>query len=240
MHNSNPPAILQWRDQQPYSARFDDVYFSSDNGLLETEYVFLQGNQLADRWQQLSTPQFTIIETGFGTGLNFLCASQLWLETAPADSSLHFISVEKYPLSLPEITAALELWPSLAQSKQFLLDQYPAMLSNGTISVFDNRIQLTLLCGDASAELATLVCQADAWFLDGFAPAKNPEMWRPALFSHMARLSHAETTFATFTSAGEVRRNLMAAGFKVQKRAGFGKKREMLVGHYADSQRQPF
>lgn len=232
MHNSNPPAILQWRNQQPYSARFDDVYFSRDNGLLETEYVFLQGNQLADRWQQLSTPQFTIIETGFGTGLNFLCACQLWLETAPTDSALHFISVEKYPLSLPEITAALDLWPSLAQSKQVLLDQYLALLSNGTISVFNNRIHLTLLCGDASAQLATLVCLADAWFLDGFAPAKNPEMWQPALFSHMARLSHAETTFATFTSAGAVRRNLMAAGFSVQKRAGFGKKREMLVGQY--------
>lgn len=239
MYKPTPPAILQWRDQQPYSARFDDVYFSRDNGLLETEYVFLQGNQLADRWQQLSTPQFTIIETGFGTGLNFLCAAQLWLEKAPVDSTLHFFSVEKYPLSMPEITTALDLWPSLAQSKQVFLDQYPALLSNGTISLFNNRIRLTLLCGDAREQLATLVCQADAWLLDGFAPAKNPEMWQPALFSQMARLSHAETTLATFTSAGEVRRNLLAAGFKVQKRAGFGKKREMLVGHYANSPKQP-
>jgi tRNA U34 5-methylaminomethyl-2-thiouridine-forming methyltransferase MnmC len=230
MHNSNPSASLEWRNQQPYSTRFDDVYFSSDNGLQETEYVFLQGNQLAERWQQLETNQFIIIETGFGTGLNFLCSCQLWLKTAPPGSTLHFISVEKYPLSLQEITAALGLWPSLMECKQAFLSKYSALLDGNTISIFSNRIHLTLLCGDASAQLATLDCQADAWFLDGFAPAKNPDMWQPRLFSHMARLSHTGTTFATFTSASEVRRNLMAASFKVQKRVGFGKKREMLTG----------
>ena len=234
MQNSNLSAILEWRNQQPYSTQFEDVYFSSDNGLQETEYVFLQGNRLADRWQHLPTQHFTLIETGFGTGLNFLCSCQLWLETAPSDATLHFISVEKYPLALPDIKAALDLWPGLTPYKQAFLAHYPAILSGESISIFNGRIRLTLLIGDAVAQLTTLKVQADAWLLDGFAPAKNPEMWQPALFSNMARLSHAGTTFATFTSAGDVRRSLIAVGFKVQKRPGFGRKREMLIGEYSN------
>jgi tRNA U34 5-methylaminomethyl-2-thiouridine-forming methyltransferase MnmC len=234
MQNSNSLGTLQWRNKQPYSSQFEDVYFSSDNGLQETEYVFLQGNCLAERWQQLPTQYFTIIETGFGTGLNFLCCCQLWLETVPSDAILHFISVEKYPLALQDIKAALDLWPDLTPYKLAFLAHYPAVLNGESISIFSDRIRLTLLIGDAVAQLATLNDQTDAWLLDGFAPAKNPEMWQPELFSHMARLSHAGSTFATFTSAGDVRRNLIAAGFKVQKRPGFGKKREMLIGQYSN------
>ncbi|PPC94320.1 MAG: hypothetical protein CTY33_04665 [Methylotenera sp.] len=234
MQNSNPSSALEWRDHQPYSSQFEDVYFSSDNGLQETQYVFLQGNRLAERWQALQTQHFTVIETGFGTGLNFLCCCQLWLETAPSDATLHFISVEKYPLTLQDLKTALDLWPDLTSYKQVFLAHYPAMLNGESISISDGRIRLTLLIGDAVTQLAMLNSPADAWLLDGFAPAKNPDMWQPALFSNMARLSHAGTTFATFTSAGDVRRNLIAAGFKVQKRPGFGRKREMLVGHYSD------
>jgi tRNA 5-methylaminomethyl-2-thiouridine biosynthesis bifunctional protein len=234
MQNTTPSHALEWRDQQPYSTQFEDVYFSSDNGLLETEYVFLQGNRLAERWQQLTSPAFTLIETGFGTGLNFLSCCQLWLQTAPPDATLHFISVEKYPLSLQDIKAALDLWPCLTPYTQDFLAHYPAILNGENIPLFNGRIHLTLLIGDAVTQLATLNAQADAWLLDGFAPSKNPDMWQPALFSQMARLSHAGTTIATFTSAGQVRRNLMAAGFNVQKRPGFGKKREMLIGHYAN------
>lgn len=224
---------MEWRNEQPYSRQFGDVYFSSDNGLLESEYVFLQGNCLAARWQASTPTTFTVIETGFGTGLNFLNCAKLWLDNSPMDCRLHYISVEKYPLSIQDISTALELWPSLAPYKQTFLAHYPQALNNQNLRIYDGRIELSLHIGDATECLARLNRQADAWFLDGFAPAKNPAMWQAGLFQHMARLSHAGTTFATFTSAGEVRRSLIAAGFQVQKRVGFGKKREMLVGEYA-------
>ncbi len=228
--------IIEWRSlnqqsqPQPYSIIFDDVYYSSDNGLLETDYVFLQGNHLRQRWQALSSSHFTIIETGFGTGLNFLCAAQMWLNHAPKNASLHFISTEKYPLTLQEISAALQAWPALNEVSKPFLAQYKAL--SYTAQLFDNRVQLTLLIGDATAGITNLDTTADAWFLDGFSPAKNPEMWQPALFAQMARLSTSDTTFATFTSAGKVRRGLQEAGFRVNKQAGFGKKREMLTGSF--------
>ncbi len=229
-------AIIEWRQGQPFASAFQDVYFSSDNGLLETNYVFLQGNNLATRWQQHNIQTFTITETGFGTGLNFLCAAKLWLETAPKQAVLNFISVEKYPLTLSDITTALQLWPELITLSAPLLAQYATMIDARSISLYDNRIQLNLLIGDATEQLTHLKNKADAWFLDGFSPAKNPDMWQPALFEQMARLSNQNTTFSTFTSAGIVRRGLISAGFKVNKRAGFGKKREMIDGYFVGNQ----
>ena len=231
-------AEIEWRDGQPYASAFQDIYFSSDNGLLETEYVFLQGNHLLSRWQptnfdSLNQNRFTIAETGFGTGLNFLCAAKLWLSVAPIKAALHFISTEKHPLSLQDMTKALAYWPDLSILSLPFLTQYQTLLDDTeTISLFDNRIQLTLLIGDAITHLHEIHTEIDAWFLDGFAPSKNPAMWQPSLFERMARLSNSTTTFATFTSAGEVRRGLMAAGFEVNKRSGFGKKREMLTGRF--------
>lgn len=235
---ANQQAVIEWRDGQPYASAFQDVYFSTDNGLLETDYVFLQGNELLNRWQSLNANTFTIAETGFGTGLNFLCAAKLWLETAPKEARLHFISVEKHPLSLVEITTALRLWPTLNALSEPFLAQYERLLNGATsIVLFDNRIQLSLLIADATeayqsnyVEHTNLI--VDAWFLDGFAPAKNPDMWQATLFKNMALLSNTSTTFATFTSAGAVRRALMNAGFVVIKQSGFGKKREMLQGHF--------
>jgi tRNA U34 5-methylaminomethyl-2-thiouridine-forming methyltransferase MnmC len=223
---------VEWRDGQPYSTHFQDVFFSSDNGLAETEYVSLQGNNLSTRFAQLEGPCFTIIETGFGTGLNFLCAVKLWLDKAPSNEVLRYISTEKFPLSLVDITAALRLWPNLTALSQPFLAQYPNLLNGKALNLFDNRIQLSLLIGDANETLKHLNIKADAWFLDGFAPSKNPDMWQPALFEQMAALSSSAATFATFTSAGDVRRGLIAAGFAAIKQPGFGKKREMLVGHY--------
>lgn len=225
---------LEWHDGTPYSSQFQDVYFSSDNGLLETEYVFLEGNDLSNRWQSLNASTFTIVETGFGTGLNFLSAVKLWLATAPKHATLHFISLEKYPLSLPDMTTALALWPELNTISTALLAQYQTLLQ-ATITLIDDRVQLTLLQGDALEQLQILAAtqhklNADAWFLDGFSPAKNPEMWQIPLFEAMATHSKTQATFATFTSAGAVKRGLIAAGFTVKKRVGFGKKREMLHG----------
>lgn len=225
------PAKLEWRDGQPYASTFQDVYFSSDNGLLETDYVFLQGNALQSRWQILNTPHFTIAETGFGTGLNFLSAIKLWLEVAPATAMLHYISTEKHPLSLQDLTSALALWPTLAEFSDHLLENYEKLLQgNQALDLFQNRVCLSLLVGDATTQLRQIHGAVDAWFLDGFSPAKNPDMWQTELFQQIVRLSAVGSTFATFTSAGHVRRNLAAAGFNTQKRAGFGKKREMLQG----------
>lgn len=226
-------AQLEWRNNQPYSQQYDDVYFSTDDGLAETDYVFLQHNQLASRWQTLKDENFTIAETGFGTGLNFLCAWQQWRQHAPQAAHLHFISTEKFPLSKADLAQALSPWPNLESLSKTLLAQYQNIREGfHRLSFDDGQVTLTLLIGDANETLPQLNTQVDAWFLDGFAPAKNPDMWQPALFQQMARLSHQATTFATFTSAGEVKRSLQAAGFKVDKAPGFGKKREMLFGQF--------
>ena len=226
-------AQIEWRDAQPYSSQYDDVYFSTDDGLAETEYVFLKHNQLAQRWQSLAENVFTITETGFGTGLNFLCAWNLWQKTASKTAQLHFVSTEKFPLSHANLKQALDLWPTFKVLSEALLQQYQNMSNGFHRLIFDGgRVTLTLLIGDANQTLPQLKAQVDAWFLDGFAPSKNPEMWQPALFQQMGRLSHAQTTFATFTSAGEVKRGLQSADFEVQKAPGFGKKREMLFGQF--------
>lgn len=236
---TTPSDQVDWRDGQPYSTRFDDVYFSTDperpqQGIAETEYVFLQHNQLANRWENLQQATFTIIETGFGTGLNFLCTCKLWQETAPNQARLHFVSIEKYPLSHADMQKAHECWHDFQALSQPLLAQYHG-LSEGMHHLYldAGRVQLTLCIGDVATLLPQLKAKADAWFLDGFSPAKNPEMWQPALYAEMARLSHYQTTFATFTSAGFVRRGLAEQGFSVQKAAGFGLKREMLFGQFA-------
>lgn len=233
MHSPSNTANIEWRDGQPYASEFQDVYFSTDNGLLETDYVFLKGNDLTNRWLDAEMKTFTIAETGFGTGLNFLCAVDTWLATSRESATLHFISTEKYPLSLQDMHTALSFWPQLQAVSEPLLAKYESLIHGvNTIAFYDSRVQLSLLIGDATASFSKITSQVDAWFLDGFAPAKNPEMWQPELFQQMARLSKTTTTFSTFTSAGDVRRGLMNAGFNVIKRTGFGKKREMLIGNF--------
>lgn len=226
-------AQLEWHDNRPYSSEYGDVYFSSDSGLDETEYVFLQHNNLAQRFVSSNSKVFTIAETGFGTGLNFLCTWKLWRETAPKSASLHFISTEKFPLSIDDLQKALSLWPGLKDLSNALINQYPYISKSWHRLIFDDgRVTLTLLIGDVNTSLPKLKGIVDAWFLDGFSPAKNPDMWQPSLFEQMAKHSHPETTFATFTSAGDVRRDLQEVGFQVSKTSGFGKKREMLFGQY--------
>ena len=224
---------LQWRDGQPFSALFDDIYFSRQSGMEESRHVFLQHNRLPERWRRLTAPLFTIAETGFGTGLNFLCAWQLWAQCAPPQARLHFVSTEKYPLSHDDLVHALALWPPLAEFSAKLLGQYRELAPGWQQLRFDDgRVTLTLLLGDASETLPQLRASVDAWFLDGFAPAKNPHLWQPELFAQVARLSASAASFATFTAAAAVRRGLQAAGFTVEKVAGFGSKREMLRGEY--------
>ena len=228
-----PHAQLDWDDQgRPYSRVFDDVYFSDKSGLEETRYVFLEQNGLRERFAALPDGGRLVIgETGFGTGLNFLCAWQLFEQHAVPGARLHFVSVEKYPLSLPDLQRALALWPELKQFADPLLAQYVAIHQGFQRLVLDNgRVILTLLIGDALEQLPQLDAQVDAWFLDGFAPAKNPDMWTAELFAELARLAAPGSTISTFTSTGWVRRLLNAAGFKMKRTPGIGHKWEILRG----------
>lgn len=228
-------AQLDWDDQgRPHSRVFDDVYFSDQSGLAETRYVFLEQNRLQERFAALPAGGRLVIgETGFGTGLNFLCAWQLFEQHAVAGARLHFVSVEKYPLSHADLQRALALWPELAPFAAQLLAQYIAIHQGFQRLVLDNgRVTLTLLIGDALEQLPQLDAQIDAWFLDGFAPAKNPDMWTAELFAELARLASPGSTISTFTSTGWVRRLINAAGFKMKRTPGIGHKWEILRGEF--------
>jgi len=222
--------VLDWQDGQPVSRRFGDVYFSRAGGLEEARHVFLAGNRLPERFAALAPDgAFVVGETGFGTGLNFLCAWQLFQRSAPPGARLHFVSTELYPLRAEELDAALRLWPDLDAHRQGLMHQYRVPAPGWHRFAFDRgRVHLTLLVGDARHTLQRLQGHADAWFLDGFSPAKNPELWEPALLHTVAEHSRTGATAATYSCAAGVRRALAAAGFQAWKAPGFGVKREML------------
>lgn len=233
---------IDWQDGQPLSRRFGDVYFARGSGLAETRHVFLGGNRLRERWAGLAPDaRFTIGETGFGTGLNFAAAWALWDEVAPAAARLRYASVERYPLAPDDIARTLAAWPELARYRDALLAQWTDVAPGWHRFVFaGGRVLLTLLAGDVRTALPRLDGRVDAWFLDGFAPARNPEMWQPDVLAQVARLSRAGATCATYTVAGEVRRGLDAAGFAVEKTPGYGHKREMLRGVLHTPPRPPW
>ncbi len=222
-------AQIRWYKGVPYSEAFGDVYFSTLDGLQETSAVFLTGNGLPQRWQ--GKPSFTVAETGFGTGLNFLATLALWCETAPPSARLHFLSVEKFPLLKSDIRQAIGTWRTLNPYLEELLAVYPDPVAGfHRRHLLNGRVSLTLMLGDALASLAQLDAQVDAWFLDGFAPRKNEELWTETMFAEITRLSANEATFSTFTAAGHVKRGLEYAGFRVEKVPGFGGKRDRLQG----------
>lgn len=221
----------------PFSEQFQDVYFSRDGGLEESNYVFLDGNQLHKKFTSLEKPIFTIAETGFGTGLNFLCTWKLWedLEKHNSSSWLHYISVEGFPLTGEEIHNYLSGYSELAPYLKRFLSEYKLLTKGFYRFIFpESRVSLLVLYGLADDVLPDLEANVDSWFLDGFAPAKNPEIWTDTVFKSIERLSSDNTSFATYTSASFVRRNLKSIGFEVEKIKGFGKKREMLVGELSN------
>lgn len=235
-------AQLGWNDTgTPVSDQFDDVYFSNVNGLEETRYVFLHQNHLPQRWQTYDQRRFIIAETGFGTGLNFLAAWQ-WFDQfkqqhpdAPL-KELHFVSFEKYPLSRDDLIKAHQSWPELAEYAEKLQKHYPiAVPECHRVVLEEGAITLDLWFGDIKDCMPRVPVGekgiVDAWFLDGFAPSKNPEMWNQNLFNGMAKLARQDCTCATFTAAGFVRRGLIEAGFEMKKVKGFGTKRDMIAGH---------
>ena len=234
--NAIQPANLEFNAEgTPVSRDFDDVYFSNDNGLEETRYVFLGGNRLPERFASHPRPLMIVAESGFGTGLNFLTlwqAFDVFVRDNPDVTlqRLHFISFEKYPLKAEDLRLAHQRWPELAPWAHQLQAQWPSAFGGCHRLLLDGgRVTLDLWFGDIN-ELTrelddSLNQQVDAWFLDGFAPAKNPDMWTQDLFNAMARLARPDGTLATFTSAGFVRRGLQGAGFTMRKSKGFGRKR---------------
>ena len=250
------PAAIEWRNGTPYSSIFQDYYYHSGepfelNGLRETEYLFLQHNNLRQRWDALASrgsrsKLFTLGETGFGTGLNFLSAADLWLQTAPQDWRLQFISTELNPILAEDLREIHHSWSQFGDLSRQLMDQYPDPLKGiHLITLAEGRIQLYLMFGEANQLLQQIAESpdpvlanynkqpVDAWFLDGFAPTKNPELWRDDIFTTLASLSGPDTTFATFTAASQVRKGLANAGFNIQKIPGFGRKRESLAGQFS-------
>lgn len=229
------PATPSFRgDGTLYSEQFDDVYTSAHGSLEQARHVFLNGNNLPERWQ--SRAPFVIVETGFGVGLNFLATWRLWKQTAPADARLDFISVEKHPFSLADLQRLHAAFPEIAPLARELHESWPVLLPGFHRLHFEGgRLTLTLLLGDAAESLGQLDATADAFFLDGFAPARNQAMWTEPVFHEIARLAKPGATLATYTVAASVREGLGAAGFAVEKRQGFTGKREMLAGRYAGS-----
>lgn len=223
----------------PRSEVFDDVYFSAADGMAETHHVFLAANNLPENWQ--NKRDFTIAETGFGTGLNFLCAWKLFDKTAAENQTLHFISAEKYPLTPEQIKTYLSalITTSRENDKDEWLPYLETLCANYPIRVpgfhriaIKPNITLTLMFDDANEAFPRLDAAVDCWFLDGFKPSTNPDMWSDTLFREMNRLSAPGATFATFTAAGAVKRGLQTAGFDVRKIPGFGTKRDMLAGTF--------
>jgi len=220
-------AQIAWRDGDlPVSTRFDDPYFSLQGGLAETAHVFLQGNDLPARF----CDGFHVAELGFGTGLNLLAALHLWRATGQA-GQLHFTTFEAYPMSAPEMLRAQSAFPDLSRLSEELA---PFWAENPDGFALPD-LRFTLVRGDARETLPQWQGKADAWFLDGFSPAKNPEMWGEDLLQQVGQHTAPDGTAATYTAAGFVRRGLQAAGFDVTRQQGYGSKRHMTVARKAQT-----
>lgn len=242
--SSLPPKLSFQQDGTPYSQQFNDIYFDSESGCRQSEQIFLYGNDISNRLKGKNT-SFSIIETGFGTGLNFLLTLQayhkLQQENLPHKlPTLYFISIEKYPLNKQQLLKSLQALPQLSYFANLLLAQYPELPANNrgvtefSFTFFNQKVTLRLIIDDATNGLSNIRLPkgglADAWYLDGFSPAKNPNMWSEALFTQIGRLSKPEASIATFTVAGFVKRYMQQVGFRTQKKACVGNKHEMLTG----------
>lgn len=252
------PAKIDWQmddtgNMVPVSGEFGDVYFSHADGLAESRHVFLAHNQLPERLATLAPKQcFTIAELGFGTGLNLLATWLLWRQLRDihpklATARLHFITTEKFPIPLADLTQILALWgqraPELTELIAPLLAAYPPLIAGcHRLNFFDDNLTVDMWFGEAAESLAKLEADkstdptpyVDAWFLDGFAPSCNSALWAEDIFTQVQRLSRPNTTAATYSCAGVVKRALRASGFQIKKVKGFGRKRQMLTAIMTD------
>ena len=225
-------SLMLAADGTPMSEAYSDIYYASAGGHAQARHVFLAGNGLPVRWQDRAC--FTILETGFGLGLNFLATWLAWRDDSQRCQELHFISLEKHPLVNADLALAHAAWPELDDLAAALRRRWPPLVAGTHRLEFEGgRLILTLIFADAVEALPTLVAAVDGFYLDGFSPARNPELWSAALCRSLARLAVPGASLATWSVAGSVRRALLAAGFAVEKRGGFAHKRQMLVGRYA-------
>lgn len=225
------PVHLHWAGDVPRVLEYDDIYFSAEDPRGEVQTVFIEANDLPARFREAR--RFTVGETGFGTGLNFFLTLDAWRRHAPAGAFLSYLSAEAHPLAPADLQRALLAQGIPPGDVGHLLDQYPPPVSGlHRIHFPQDHVVLTLAYGDAAPGFANVRGTVDAWFLDGFAPSRNPALWNIAVFRQLARLSRDGTTLGTFTAAGQVRRDLAAAGFELQRRPGFRGKRERLVGRF--------
>ena len=215
---NHQPDKIEWRANVPFSTQFNDLYYSADNGLAETQHVFLAGNNLPKRF----STGFQIAELGFGTGLNLLVTLAAWRKSG-AEGILHFTSFEAFPLTPEQMIIAHQAFPELKEIATEL-----ASLWGNTITLPD--LKFDLILGDARDTLPAWLKKADAWFLDGFSPTKNPELWEPTLMADVGQHTKPGGSCATYTAAGFVRRSLQKSGFSITRTAGFGKKRHMTQG----------
>ena len=234
-----PRPDLTWKeDGTPVDQRVGDVYYSVEDGLAESRAVFLTGCGLPAGWR--GRDNYTIAELGFGTGLNFLATWQMWRDTRDATGWLHFVSFEGFPLDREDAERALKPWPELADLAAKLCARWPVRAGGIRQIVWpEERLTLTLHVGQIAETLPRALFSADAWFLDGFSPAKNDAMWASALFPLIAERCRPGARVATFTVAGAVRRGLAEAGFKVEKKPGHGRKRERLEAQFASADQPP-
>ncbi|ANP86728.1 tRNA (5-methylaminomethyl-2-thiouridine)(34)-methyltransferase MnmD [Rhizobium leguminosarum] len=228
------PQPLEWRDgDMPYSTAFGDHFYCQTDGRLECGHVFLAGNGLPERWN--GRQRFLIGELGFGTGLNFTETWRQWKLQRADGQHLHFISFELHPMRGEEIGRALSHWPEIDAEREALTAAWPEIPAGIVRLDLDAHTTLSVVCGHALDSVAAAEDDFDAWYLDGFAPSRNSDMWSEQLMRLVCEKSAAGGTFATYAAAGFVRRNLIAAGFAVERRKGFAGKREMLCGAKASA-----
>ncbi|WP_088709803.1 bifunctional tRNA (5-methylaminomethyl-2-thiouridine)(34)-methyltransferase MnmD/FAD-dependent 5-carboxymethylaminomethyl-2-thiouridine(34) oxidoreductase MnmC, partial [Noviherbaspirillum denitrificans] len=226
------PATLSFIDGIPYAGSYGDVYHSDDGGLEQARHVFLGGNGLPERWR--GRERFTIVETGFGLGLNFLATWQAWRNDPRRSNKLHYLAIEKHPFSAQDLAQLHAMWPELASLSSALRDAWPVLVAGfHRIELDAGSVVLTLAFGDIADSLPQVDAAADAFYLDGFAPSKNPEMWSPQVLARLNRIAAPDATVATYTVSSAVRQALAQGGFICEKRPGFGRKRDMLAAHYA-------
>jgi tRNA 5-methylaminomethyl-2-thiouridine biosynthesis bifunctional protein len=233
------PARLSFTaDGTPWSEAFGDVYHTRDGGLEQARFVFIAGNALPERWQRRE--RFTIVETGFGLGLNFLATWAAWRADSQRSERLHFVSVERHPFARDDLATLHARWPELAPLAAELQARWPALTTGmHRLHLDGGSVVLTLLFGDARELLPQLECRADAFFLDGFSPTRNPELWTEGLLAGLGRLAAPGASVATWSVAAAVRHGLAQAGFDCAKVAGFAGKREMCRGRYVAAATPP-
>ena len=227
-----PARLTLAPDGTPVSEFYGDVYHSAAGGHAQARHVFLAGNGLPARWRDRET--FTLLETGFGLGVNFLATWLAWRNDPQRCRTLRFISLEKHPFAAADLAIAHAAWPEFAELSALLRARWPMPVAGEhRIALDGDGVDLRLVFADAVDAVPELDAAVDAFYLDGFSPARNPDLWSPALCRELARLAKPGATLATWSVAGGVRRALGEAGFAVEKRPGFAGKRQMLAGRRA-------